>query len=746
MMPKRFAVGTNLRFRLARAFRWAISADVQPTVAFSGLSSDPRIEGLESRTLLSNTWFVATHGNDSASGTLAQPFKTIQAAANIAQRGDTVEIEAGTYRESIHPAHSGVTFTNYNNQTVTITGTDQVTGWSNNGGAVYKASMPWDLGEGSNQVFVDGQPVNEARWPNSSPDLLHPAEATVGGYSNGALYDPSITQGNGFWAGATITITPGDGWVSYTGIVNNSGPGWLQVSLPATGISQVETPVAGNSYFLSGKFQALDAPGEWYRDASGTLCLWDPASDNPAGHDIEVKHRQYGFDLSGVSNTTVQGINLFACTIHTDWASTGTTINYVTAAYVTQFNNLWGSGWAPAGPYGVELNGANSIIENSTIAFSAGDGVYVNAPNVRVTHNVIHDVDASGTDAAGVRVFGAGAMIDHNTIYNTGRDGINLASASTQVLNNVIHDFMLLTYDGAAIYAQRVNGQGSPIAYNTIYNAHKNNYGGLDACGIMLDNDASGFVVHDNVTANVDAGLKANNTSYNEQIYSNQFGATQYAIESNGWPGFAYSWWGTQLHDNVFYNGNLKLGSSVSQWNNAYASGSPALNVAATAGSPIPTLEPVVPASSSGGNVGASGSTASAQPPVSGAIQGRFLATRRTTKRAATYRLNAKATIAGMGAVRITGVAIGAIVKGSATGTLRIANARGAVTLSLTVPAQTNSMPTPSAFEYTVAHTTGAYKKLSGSGILNLAFTPTNKKGTAGTFQLVLAGGRSALS
>jgi hypothetical protein len=726
-MPKRAAVGTNLRFRLT-----------------------PAIEPLENRTLLSSTWFVATNGNDSGPGTLAQPFKTIQAAANIAQTGDTVDIEGGTYRETVHPAHSGVTFTNYKGQTVTLTGTDQVTGWSNNGGAVYKASMPWDLGEGSNQVFVDGQMVNEARWPNSSPDLLHPTEASVGGYSNGVLYDQSITQGNGFWAGATITITPGDSWVAYTGVVNNSGPGWLQISLPGTGISQVETPAAGNSYFLSGKFQALDAPGEWYRDASGTLYLWDPASDNPAGHDIEVKHRQYGFDLSGVANTTIQGINLFACTVHTDWASTGTTIDGITAAYVTEFNNLWGSGWAPAGPYGIELNGAGSTLENSTIAFSAGDGVYVNAPNIHVTNNVIHDVDYSGTDAAGIRIFGANAMIDHNTIYNAGRDGINLEAAPAQVLNNVVHDFLLLTYDGAGIYTQRLNGQGSQIAYNTIFNAHKNNYGGLDACGIMLDNDASSFSIHDNVTANIDAGLKANNTSYNEQIYNNQFGASQYGIESNGWTGFAYSWWGTQLYNNVFYNSNMKIGASVSEWANTYTTGSPALNVPMTAGSPIPTPEPAIsPAGSSGGSVGSSSASASTNattPPVSGTIQGRFLATARTTKRAAIYRLNATASLTGLGTVHVSGTAIGAIVKGSATGTVRLASAKGVVTLSLNAAAQTNAMPTPSAFTYTVTHATGAYKKLAGSGTLTLAFAATNKRGTAGTFKLVLAGGVSTLS
>jgi hypothetical protein len=687
--------------------------------------SAPHLECLESRRLLSHTWFVAPSGNDRWKGTLARPFKTIQAAANVAKSGDTVEIEAGTYRETVHPAHSGVTFTNYNGQSVIITGTDTLGGWSRSasGSAIYQASMPWDLGEGNNQVFVDGQMVDEARWPNTSPDLLHLTTATVASYSDGTLYDPSITQGDGYWAGATITITPGDAWVAYTGTVTDSAPGWLKVSLPATSIPNVETPIAGNGYFLSGKFEALDAPGEWYRDAGGTLYLWGPAGDNPTSHDIEVKRREYGFDLSGVSDTTIQGIGLFACTIHTDSDSTNTTINNITAAYITQFTNPGGSGWHPPAPFGIELNGANSIFENSTIALSAGDGVYVGGSDVQVTNNVIHDIDYSGSDAAGVRVNAANAMIDHNTIYNAGRDGINLQSAPAKILDNVIHDFMLLTYDGGAVYAMQIDGQGTEIAGNTMFDAHKNNYGGLDATGIVLDGASSNFVVHDNITANVDSGLKANDTSFNEQIYNNQFGAIQYAIESNGWIGYAYDWSGSQLYNNVFYNPNLKLGANITETNDTFATGEPVIDVPTPVDPPMPVPAP-----------------AFVTPQLAGTIQGGFRAMLRTARAATTYALSATATLPGFATVRVAGNAIGAIRQGNATGTLRVSNAKGTLTLRLTSPGATVSMPTPSEFGYAVIQATGSYKPLVGTaGTLDLTFTPGNARGTLGTFLLAFA-------
>src|SRR6266478_790834 len=120
------------------------------------------VETLEHRTLLSTSWFVAPTGSDQNPGTLAAPFKTIQHAATIAGAGDHVEIRAGTYHETVTPAHSGatgapITFEAYNNEPVFISGADPVVGWSSYSGSIYQASMPWTLGEGSDQVFVDGQ-------------------------------------------------------------------------------------------------------------------------------------------------------------------------------------------------------------------------------------------------------------------------------------------------------------------------------------------------------------------------------------------------------------------------------------------------------------------------------------------------------------------------------------------------------------------------------------------------------------
>lgn len=52
-------------------------------------------------------YHVATHGMDTATGTVQAPFKTIQHTADIMQPGDTCIVHGGTYREWVKPPRGG---------------------------------------------------------------------------------------------------------------------------------------------------------------------------------------------------------------------------------------------------------------------------------------------------------------------------------------------------------------------------------------------------------------------------------------------------------------------------------------------------------------------------------------------------------------------------------------------------------------------------------------------------------------
>lgn len=52
-------------------------------------------------------YVVSPEGSDTAPGTVAQPFGTIQKAADTAQAGNTLLVRRGLYREAVHLHRSG---------------------------------------------------------------------------------------------------------------------------------------------------------------------------------------------------------------------------------------------------------------------------------------------------------------------------------------------------------------------------------------------------------------------------------------------------------------------------------------------------------------------------------------------------------------------------------------------------------------------------------------------------------------
>ncbi len=91
---------------------------------------------------------VAKVGNDSAAGSEAQPYLTINRAASMAQPGDTVIVHAGTYREWVKPVRGG---TEENNrivyraapgEEVLIKGSERITSWMREPSGAWRVELP----------------------------------------------------------------------------------------------------------------------------------------------------------------------------------------------------------------------------------------------------------------------------------------------------------------------------------------------------------------------------------------------------------------------------------------------------------------------------------------------------------------------------------------------------------------------------------------------------------------------------
>ena len=533
------------------------------------LTARPAVQLLERRVMLS-TWYVAPGGSNGNPGSLSQPFRTIQHAANLAQPGDTVLVRAGVYREQVRPANSGttsapITFAPYNNEQVTISGANVVGSWSRHSGAVYKASQSWDLGFGNNQVFVDGKMMIEARWPNTTLDITRPRKASADGITvtsaagadpaTAVLTDADLTHPAGTWDGATIHLMPGHGWVGETGTVTRSEAGRLTYNAKLLDTKN-QVPRAGDQYYLTGKFSALDAPGEWFYEASTrTVYLRTPASDSPGSHTVEVKRRQYAFDLRSRSYIDVRGFDLFAATITTSSSSNRIRLSGLDANYVSHFTlqpDPWGQ-QQKAHSSGIILLGKDSYVRDSRITNSAGNGVFLGGSLNRVENSVISNVAYNAGDEAGVYILGSDNVVSRNTIFNTGRSGVvHRYSPRAKILHNLIHTVLLQTTDGGGTYTWGSDGAGTEIAYNKIYNVKS---GGFGAGGIYLDNFSRNHVVHHNVVWDSDFGLKMNPPNSSNKIYNNTLAGNKYSVASSGTREMS----GSVFRNNIFTN-RLQIG------------------------------------------------------------------------------------------------------------------------------------------------------------------------------------------
>jgi len=93
-------------------------------------------------------YHVSVKGNDTADGSVARPFKTITAAANVAMPGDVITVHAGVYREQITPPRGGdsdqkrIVYEAAPGEKVEIKGSEIITGWKKLNNDTWEVKIP----------------------------------------------------------------------------------------------------------------------------------------------------------------------------------------------------------------------------------------------------------------------------------------------------------------------------------------------------------------------------------------------------------------------------------------------------------------------------------------------------------------------------------------------------------------------------------------------------------------------------
>jgi parallel beta-helix repeat protein len=306
------------------------------------------------------TTYVVDNTNPSCSdttgsGTPAQPFCTIAAAAKAALSGDTVQVSAGTYAgTSVNPTNSGVTFTA--NPGVLISGGSRgfsissrsnvtISGFTITGTSSYGIYV-----NSSSNVTVAGNTVSNAGQPVSGQS----ASGIYLSSLNGGLIKGNVTHDN---AGHGILLTGSTTGVTVLG--NTSYHNAYQYQRNANGIDDV---APGNSIIGNVTYANEDTGINIYTGGNNALVAGNVSYGN-GDHGID------DFDVTGgriIGNTVY-----FNCTdgINVE----GTSGNYDIENNVSM-NNATGAiiNPTPINPPGAYTNNCNRRIGNI--------GVYDSAP------------------------------------------------------------------------------------------------------------------------------------------------------------------------------------------------------------------------------------------------------------------------------------------------------------------------------------------------------------------------------
>lgn len=531
------------------------------------------------------TYYVSTTGSDSNAGTSAAPFLHVQKCAAIMVAGDTCQIGAGTYRETVVPANSGtaaarITYVAAPGARVTIDGSDTLGGWTAVTGAnlttlqasdptlagspfasavgagkVYQSSVTMNPALPGRQVFVDGGMQVEAQWPYPGNNPAEPVLASATSGTTTSLSDPALTQAAGFWVGARLTSH--NWFVSETGTVTSSSVGTVTASsLPnCVGLS----PNQQNLYSLSNKMALLGHPGEWfYQPSTNKLYLWTMDGASPSTHTVEVKQRNVAIDASARSYISFVNVGVRAATAQTSSTSHHIVFDGMAARYVSEYadlaidpNKVTGADpcdvlTAGETTSGILLRGTANTLRNSTIDWSAGNGVLVAGTGNTVTNNAITNVDYMGSYAAGINVLGSNHVITHNSVIGSGRSNINIdnkvagtVSSGHTISYNDLADYGKLVVDVGAIYVCcGVNLAGTTIDHNLLHDAAPLTVS-APAPGVYLDLATYNGTVHNNVAWNgTTYGVVLINpngaASSGNKIYNNTSGTDSKAVSLFG--------------------------------------------------------------------------------------------------------------------------------------------------------------------------------------------------------------------
>ena len=461
-----------------------------------------------SHLLAQNTYYIApasSGGDNNNEGTLAAPFETLQYAVNQLTAGDILYIREGTYRETITIDEDGtsgnlITIENYNNEIVTIDGTVDVTGtWSSYGsvsGAYQLSSYSADI----TQLFVDDEPMVNARWPNAQfyDDSIFShstwAQGDEGDDANPNSVEGSLQIDEDVFDPGSLDLNNSIGilnigsfkteTVKITGHTQNGAADDVITYGYTDGTDADYNTTYKDKhhyYFFEGKLDFLDTNNEWFHDKTNNiLYLVTDNGLNPSntGRTIKAKTTDYRVTFNGANYITFKGINFFATTIDIQ-NSDNLNIEECNFYFPSASKRMLGltNGLGSTNVTSMNASSDNNIIKKCLFENAEGEALVIRGDNNTIENNYFHHIDWSASDLNGLMVTiyctGNSNTFTKNTIHTTGASATVLPGTASTFSYNKVTNTGLLQSDGAVFQGTKNYVEGSNVHHNFIYDTEK---------------------------------------------------------------------------------------------------------------------------------------------------------------------------------------------------------------------------------------------------------------------------------
>jgi len=380
--------------------------------------------------------FVSPKGNDTNSGTIDSPLKTLVTAMGKIKKGGTIWLRGGDYEMKstlvIKPENSGITFRAYEGETPVLTGARKITGWhklnkelpgisESAKGNIWVADIPKDWLP--HFFYVNGNSAQRSRWINNNDWRNWPKDHQSG--------EPAKK-------GQLVTLAENKDILKYLPVNGDAEMVCIMAQYGVMGNGVIRDVDTGNGTFtwnsrqlnirksrnahergynLENALCFIDEPGEWaVNSQTGKIYYWPRENENllkdttlaPKLYEIV---RLQGDEAKGeyVQDVTFDGITMkYSDRLPEDqwpyswlmrqWENVDATLYISGAQNCTFINNRI----LCSGAYGITLNhfAKNIRIEHNEIGMTGSGGVFlegygpgkkdVNRENV-IRYNYIHD-------------------------------------------------------------------------------------------------------------------------------------------------------------------------------------------------------------------------------------------------------------------------------------------------------------------------------------------------------------------